>query len=39
MKWPNTIVTIDRPDFDVQLGRRFPAFTFGPISIYRPQVK
>lgn len=39
MKWPNTIVAIDRPDLDDQLRGSRPAFAFGPISIYRPQVE
>ncbi len=39
MKWPNTIVMIDRPDLDdqLQLRRGRPAFASGPISIYRPS--
>jgi hypothetical protein len=39
MKWPGTIVTIDRSDLDDQLRRGRPAFALGPISIYRPQIE
>jgi hypothetical protein len=39
MEWPNTIVTIDRPDLDDQLRRGHTAFAFGPIIIYQPQVE
>jgi hypothetical protein len=37
VKWPGTIVTIDRSDLDYRLRGR-QTFTSGPISVYRPPV-